>query len=85
VVNVFSYPIHAQTDSSLSCFPLALFIFCHRLTVTFPKLAVILRPLYCSHYYNYYGCCSLITGFLFNGTCLEAMVKPNTQATSLRL
>jgi hypothetical protein len=46
VVNVFSYTIHAQTDSSPSCFPHALSIFFPRLTVPFPKLSVILRPLY---------------------------------------
>jgi hypothetical protein len=46
VVNVFSYTIHAQTDCWSSCFPLALSIFFSPLTVTFAKLAVILRPLY---------------------------------------
>jgi hypothetical protein len=44
-LNVFGYTIHAQTDSWPSCSPLTLCIF-SLLTVTFPKLAVIVRPLY---------------------------------------
>jgi hypothetical protein len=46
-LNVFGYAIlvHAQTDYWPSCSPLALCII-SPLTVTFPKLAVIVRPLY---------------------------------------
>jgi hypothetical protein len=45
VVNVFSYTIHAQTDCWQSRSPL-LFPYFSPLTVTFPKISVILRPLY---------------------------------------
>jgi hypothetical protein len=43
VVNVFSYTIHGQTDCWQSRSPLDF----SPLTVTFPKLSVILRPLHC--------------------------------------
>jgi hypothetical protein len=44
VVNVFSYTIHAQTVDNRA--PPLLFASFSPLTVTFPKLSVILRPLY---------------------------------------
>jgi hypothetical protein len=45
VVNVFSYTIHAQTVGHRA--PPLPFPSFSPLTVTFPKLSVILRPLYC--------------------------------------
>jgi uncharacterized membrane protein YqaE (UPF0057 family) len=71
-VNVFSCTIHAQTDSSPSCFPLALSIFFPPLTVTFPKLASTthgLNLLLTSLLYR--GTGLLLFACLSNGTCCK--------------
>jgi hypothetical protein len=72
VVNVFSYTIHAQTDSSLSCFPLALSIF-----VPLLLWRLLSSQLFCVHY----------TGVSSNLACsvLSVPLLPNLLRISLRL